>query len=271
MAPATNVLDHIVHLSPPGKLAEAVTYWESLGFKVIPGGQHADGLTSNALVPLADGVYIELITFTHPASSYPPDHARSTHWWAHKQPGWIDWACLSLEDHVDQTIARREEDVKSGVEYQPGRVGGRTRAGDGVELKWRVTFPARKHGRGNVPFFCQDLTPRELRVPSADINTHPNAALGIAHIVLSIPEDKLSQVRAQLSVVLGSEPDGSSNEWDLGLPHSAHARTKTKLRVLASGPGVKEPSVEEVGFFVRKSHEKVDPPEGFGKVVFVEI
>ncbi|KAG9125551.1 hypothetical protein FRC07_007161 [Ceratobasidium sp. 392] len=213
MAPATNVLDHIVHLSPPGKLSEAVAHWESLGFKqvftphfspstVIPGGQHADGYTSNALVPLSDGVYIELIAFNQP----PLEGPAPKHWWATKQPGWIDWACLGLEDHV----------------------------------------------------------------PSADAETHPNAALGIAHIVLSIPEDKVSEVRAQLSVVLGSKPAGSSNEWDLALPQSIEARGP-KLRLLAAGAGVTEPSIEEVGFFVSKAHDKVDTPEGFGKVIFVEV
>jgi hypothetical protein len=65
---------------------------------------------------------------------------------------------------VDQTIAKREKEAESGVGYLPGQVGGRKRAGDGKELKWRVTFPELKHGRGTVPFFCQDLTPRNLRV-----------------------------------------------------------------------------------------------------------
>ncbi|KAF8602759.1 hypothetical protein BDV93DRAFT_415493, partial [Ceratobasidium sp. AG-I] len=217
--PATNVLDHIIHLSPPGKLAQAVAYWGHLGFEVIPGGQHADGLTSNALVALSDGVYIELIAFDKPASEYPPDSPRSKHWWANKEPGWIDWACLGLEDHVDQTIAEREKQAGSGVEYQEGKLGGRKRASDGQELKWRVTFPGLKHGRGMVPFFCQDITPRELRVPSADVNTHTNTAVGISHIHLSIPEENISQVRAQLSVVLDRKPS-ESDEWELSVPHS---------------------------------------------------
>ncbi|KAG8737293.1 hypothetical protein FRC10_008368 [Ceratobasidium sp. 414] len=269
MAPATNVLDHIVHLSPPGQLSDGVAHWESLGFKVIPGGQHVGGLSSNALVPLADGVYIELIAFEKPASAYPPDSLRSKHWWATKEPGWIDWACLGVEDNVDETIAQREKQAGSGVVYQKGQVGGRTRAGDGVELKWRVTFPAAKHGRGSVPFFCQDLTPRELRVPSADAKTHPNFALGISHIHLSVPEDKLSQVRAQLSVVLGGEPNGLG-EWELGLPGSTEARTP-RLRLSTAEPGVTVSSIGEVGFFVGRPKDEVNAPKGFGKVVFVEV
>ncbi|QRV86849.1 hypothetical protein RhiJN_14867 [Ceratobasidium sp. AG-Ba] len=272
MAPATNVLDHIIHLSPPGKLDEAVAHWESLGFKVIPGGQHADGLTSNALVSLADGVYIELIAFIHPPSSYPPDHPRHTHWWAPKQPGWIDWACLGLEDAVDETIHEREKQAESGVGYQPGQVGGRVRAGDGKELKWRVTFPERKHGRGSVPFFCQDLTPRELRVPSADTETHTNTALGISHIHLSVPADTFSKVKAQLSVVLDSRFDEASTEWELALPQSVQAATRTpRLRLSTARAGATTSSIDEVGFFVSRSKDQVDTPKGFGKVVFVDI
>ena len=34
---------------------------------------------------------------------------------------------------------------------------------DDVQLKWTVTLPANLHQRGKIPFFCQDLTPRQLR------------------------------------------------------------------------------------------------------------
>ncbi|KAG9090498.1 hypothetical protein FRC06_001029 [Ceratobasidium sp. 370] len=131
------------------------------------------------------------------------------------------------------------------------------------------TFLAVKHGRESVPFFCQDLTPRELRVPSADAETHPNSALGISHIHLSVPEDKLSQVKAQLSVVLGGEPD-ESTEWELALPRPIKARAP-RLRLSAAGSGLTVLSIEEVGFFVGRAKDEVDAPEGFGTVVFVEV
>jgi hypothetical protein len=107
-------------------------------------------------------------------------------------------------------------------------------------------------------------------VPSADANTHPNTALGISHIHISVPEDTLSQVRAQLSVVLDSKSN-ESNEWELALPQSI-AAPAPRLKLSAAGPGITASSIKEVGFFVSKSeHEHVDIPEGFGKVVFVEV
>ncbi|CUA72123.1 hypothetical protein RSOLAG22IIIB_00783 [Rhizoctonia solani] len=281
MAPPTNVLDHIIHLSPPGKLSEAVAHWEHLGFKVIPGGTHADGLTSNALVTLADGVYIELIAFEKPPTELPA----SDHWWAKKHPGWIDWACLGLEDHVDKTIAARDKGVGSDVEYQEGQEGGRKRASDGKELKWRVTFPQLRHGRGTVPFYCQDLTPRELRVhlflscllvldalpffvqvPAADVGTHPNTAFGIAHLHLAVPPAQLEQVKAQLSVVLGTQPN-DSNEWELAVPHGQY-NPAPRLKLVESDNETS--SIARVGFYAKKTRED-DATEGFGKVEFVEL
>src|SRR5207249_370550 len=36
----------------------------ALGFTVVPGGVHAGGLTHNALIPFADGRYLELLALT---------------------------------------------------------------------------------------------------------------------------------------------------------------------------------------------------------------
>jgi hypothetical protein len=141
------VLDHIIHLSPTGKLPEAIAHFTSLGFTVLPGGTHADGLTANALVVLGSGVYFELIHFVKtPEETGPPDSperkAREEHWWAGKEPGWIDWALLGLPAETAKEV------------YNEPRHGGRTRE-DGERLEWNVTFPKSKYPRGTVPFYCQ--------------------------------------------------------------------------------------------------------------------
>ena len=45
-------LDHLVILVRD--LGRAVRGYEELGFTVTPGGEHADGLTRNALIPFGD-------------------------------------------------------------------------------------------------------------------------------------------------------------------------------------------------------------------------
>lgn len=57
-------LDHLVVLTLD--LEQATREYELLGFTVTPGGEHADGLTRNALVAFADGSYLELISFIDP-------------------------------------------------------------------------------------------------------------------------------------------------------------------------------------------------------------
>ena len=57
-------MDHLVILV--GELEDAIASYEELGFRVTPGGEHADGLTRNALVPFADGTYLELVAFIDP-------------------------------------------------------------------------------------------------------------------------------------------------------------------------------------------------------------
>ncbi|MDQ2809182.1 MAG: VOC family protein [Chloroflexota bacterium] len=54
-------IDHIVILVPD--LTQAEQDYTALGFTVTPGGEHAGGLTHNALIALADGSYLELIAF----------------------------------------------------------------------------------------------------------------------------------------------------------------------------------------------------------------
>jgi hypothetical protein len=134
---------------------------------VTLGGEHADGVTQNALVPFADGSYLELVAFR--------DLSRAlTHrWWniAADGGGLADFALLS--DDLSADSAAFGDLVKN----QPQQ-GGRIRP-DGVELKWRTTVL-----KPPLPFVIEDLTARELRVPGGAAAEHANGATGIASVVL---------------------------------------------------------------------------------------
>ena len=56
-----SAIDHIVILVHD--LEAAVRDYTALGFTVVPGGEHADGRSRNALIAFADGSYLELIAF----------------------------------------------------------------------------------------------------------------------------------------------------------------------------------------------------------------
>ncbi|KAF4578410.1 hypothetical protein EYR36_000217 [Pleurotus pulmonarius] len=274
---STNTIDHIVHLSHPGALDETISRFRELGFNVIPGGTHADGLTSNALVVIClpivstpqlftekvqifeDGTYLELLNFVKPAASYPPGsperEKRDSHPWAPKNPGWIDFAFLGTgkDKHsggsgvISETINARSNDVRYLDEVAVGR---ETPAGK--ILKWLITSPAKQHGRGVLPFFCGDVTPREWRasdsasmnlqladpsyhhqVPVTQENTaHPNTAKGVAYIVLLVSNDDLTLLSRQVTTIIGAPANHVDDElsWSLETIRSAGPGGQLRLR-----------------------------------------
>jgi hypothetical protein len=118
-------IDHVVLVVPD--LDRAVAEHRARGFTVTPGGEHAGGLTHNALVGFADGSYLELIAFHDVAA------ARGKHSWqpvAERGGGWADFALAS--DDLAADAAALADLLKRAVES-----GGRTRP-DGVAVAWQV-------------------------------------------------------------------------------------------------------------------------------------
>ncbi len=172
-------LDHVVFVA--ADLAATAEEYRGRGFTVTPGGEHADGITHNALVAFADGAYLELVGFRRPA----PQHR----WWRYAGAGgYADFAVLS--DDLDADVA-----AFGALVTRPGVKGGRTRP-DGVTLRWRTALLAPP-----LPFLIEDLTPRDRRVPSGDAARHANGTTGIASVVvgcrdLAAAERAYAQLRA---------------------------------------------------------------------------
>ncbi|KAL1728044.1 glyoxalase-like domain-containing protein [Schizophyllum commune] len=212
MAPPTNILDHIVHLAPNVK--DATENLTKLGFIVLAGGTHADGLTENALISFPDGTYIELISFTHDPSYYPPNSpertARESHRWANKSPGWIDYAFLGNgqldpPNRISDLVNARAKARGGEPIYKAEVPGGRLRP-DGVRLDWVITAGEEEGVLGLIPFFCGDVTERGLRVPgSANETTHPVGAQGVTAVRILVSEEDLAKRKQQLADIIGAE------------------------------------------------------------------
>jgi len=182
-----NAIDHVVILVKD--LDAAIADYSDLGFTVVPGGEHADGLSHNALVALADGSYLELIAFKRP----PPDeHLFSTGYKTGE--GLVTFALLPTE------IAKDVEEVrKRGLEMDGPFPGGRVRT-DGQRVEWQIARPPTR----DLPFLCGDVTPRDLRVPGGEARQHSNGATGVSSIDLAVTDLAASMQRYR--ALLGSEP-----------------------------------------------------------------
>ena len=168
-------LDHLVILVRDLEIASAD--YQRLGFAVTPGGEHADGLTRNALVPFEDGTYLELVSFLDPED--PTDNVWG---WRrfHPREGLIDYCAAS--DDLDADV-KRLASLGFGVE---GPEDGGRRLPDGENIRWRS---ARIRQEGRIfPFLIEDLTPRELRVPGGPETRHPNGAIGVSGLEISAPD-----------------------------------------------------------------------------------
>ncbi|KAF8191555.1 glyoxalase-like domain-containing protein [Mycena galopus ATCC 62051] len=285
---STNTLDHIVHLTPPGTVQQTAEQFRQLGFNVLDGGVHADGLTENSLVILGDHVYLELISFTKPPEAYPPSspsrRKRESHKWASRAPGWIDYAflgngSLTPPGRISDIInGRASKSGSHGPLYLDEVPGGRTRP-DGEVLEWVISAPAKSDSI--LPFFCGDVTDRRRRVPThPDSNFHHACgALGVAHIFLLASDSSFAATSEQLSVVIGERPVSQGHrevKWRLSTLNGAHPST-----LILSTPSDREqehfvlensnPAIYEVAFWVREHGREGSVTTPFGRIVWVAL
>lgn len=197
-------LDHIVLLLPYTQLLDLPKHITTL-FTITPGGRHADNKTENKLILFPDGSYIELIAFINDDPSN-----RAGHGWGKAKPGIIDYAlttALDADAHwqgIQSRLADLEPALVDKYDYAPPVAGGRRRP-DGVEVEWRVTFPTGVE-RGELPFFCHDVTPRERRVPfSEKACTHPCGAYGLKELTVTVSARKAAELSEVYSALLGQE------------------------------------------------------------------
>ena len=162
-------LDHVV--IAVADLDRAFADYTALGFTAIRGGEHANGITANVLVVLADGAYLELIAWNRP----DPGN-RWSEVFHRAGEGFLDHALLPSDIEADVAAAQRR-----GLDIASPEAGGRNRP-DGARLEWKT---ARSLG-SDVPFLCGDVTPRALRVQEGDVRHHPNGVAGVSDLTVAV-------------------------------------------------------------------------------------
>jgi hypothetical protein len=206
---STLTLDHIIVIVSDLKVA--TNQFSQLGFSVIPGGVHTGGLTHNALVPFADGTYLELLATTRTSTLRSIGFLKRIRLlgaYTMKQTaigrrliediaggvGMNDFALLSLD--LEHEIASSHD---HGITITDPIPGGRIRP-DGEEVVWRTAVPQTL----DLPFLIDDLTPRNLRVPAASENMHSNGILGISGLTILV--SNLVESIARYRALICEEP-----------------------------------------------------------------
>ncbi|MGB3305325.1 MAG: VOC family protein [Thermomicrobiales bacterium] len=190
-------IDHIV--IAVRDLEQTSTDCRRAGFTVVPGGEHKDGTTHNALVSFADGAYFELIAFKE------PDREQEHKWWHRlaKGEGLVDYA-LRTDD-----LQREVADLRRrGLQPSDPIDGGRFRP-DGQRLDWQTI---RFEGASSpaLPFYCFDLTDRALRVPGGDATAHANGVTGVSGVTVVVGD--IDAAAAQFAALSGVEGTDITSE-----------------------------------------------------------
>ena len=248
-------LDHLVILVE--ELEYAVAGYEELGFRVTPGGEHADGLTRNALVPFADGTYLELVAFVDPSDER--DNVWGWRPFLGTGGGLVDY-CLSSGDLAAD--ARRLVEV--GFELDGPNEGGRSLP-DGAEIRWK-SARVRQEGRV-LPFLIEDETPRRLRVPGGPQTDHPNGATGISRLLISTRS--VAESRRALAALAGS-PETTGDASHLGdheltivAPDGAEDPVERHLELSGPGPFAVEIATDAV------RRGELDPKLTYGASIYL--
>ena len=195
-------------------LAHAVHGYSQLGFHVLSGGRHANQATHNALIVFADGSYLELIALTGEA---PVVGLADYSAYVHTGPGLVGCAFSAwvLAQHVSHL---REYGLMSQTMQDGGRV-----LPSGEALQWRIA----SLDQPLAPFFIEDVTPRENRVPfNTSAAVHPNGVQGISDVVF-LTTDRHTSVD-YFGQLLGQEADADGG-FRLG-------ETRVLLQIPADDP-----------------------------------
>lgn len=125
-----------------------------------------------------------------------------------------------LTERLNILNARDAEEVR----YAEPVAGGRKRP-DGEDVKWKVTFPVlSERQRGELPFFCHDVTPRSVRVPLAERNvSHPSGAYGIKELSIFLEDSKFPGIVTAYSSILGVENTSKASKVGMFSLHRLHA------------------------------------------------
>jgi hypothetical protein len=151
-------LDHVSYAVSPGELADTIQrLGASLGAGFVDGGKHPSFGTRNFILPLAGGMYLEVVSaLDHPAADRAP-FGQAVRKRAESGGGWLGWV-VAVND-LSPIEKRLGREAVSGHRTRP----------DGFELQWKQLGVIGTLEDAQLPFFVQWISSKEEH-PSANAN-----------------------------------------------------------------------------------------------------
>lgn len=186
---------------------------------------------------------------------------------------------------AEDTFNRISEGLKSsnlGVTYEAPKNGGRIRK-DGQRVAWQTTraisveteSSSPPKYRTDLPFWCHDITPHEVRIPfdKDEITTHPSGAIGSAAVEVLVPPEQYDDYIKSYSIVLGAEPQNRASatstvdgvDFLVGSPVNVGVQ-RPRVWVHTPGTEVDERWLREHGAGIRSFTVAVKERDGHGSV-----
>ena len=192
-------LDHAV--IAVADLDTAIQDYRGLGFTVVPGGVHANRATHNALIPFANGTYLELLAAT---GERPVPGRLDFSRLLDRGEGLVGFALRT--EHIEAETARLRTAGFAVGEIIPGE----RRRQDGTLVQWKLALL----DDGFVPFLIQDVTPQDRRIPTDPaLTTHANNATGLIGVEIAardLPQAQARYVRLWgVSALIGEVGDAT--------------------------------------------------------------
>ncbi len=144
-------LDHLSYAAgPDGLAATALRLADLLGEKFVDGGIHPRFGTTNMILPLAGGHYLEVVeVLDHPASD-KAHFGRAARALSQAGGGWLGW--VVRVDDISTEEARLGRTAGDGNRHRP----------DGIELRWKQFGTSNLHADPQLPVFIQWQTPEHM-------------------------------------------------------------------------------------------------------------
>ena len=191
------MIDHIVY-GVPRRLAQAVAWFAGLtGAQPARGGSHEGMGTTNFLIGLGAGAYLEII-------GPDPDQPQPVggRWFGIDRltaPRIVTWAIRTAD--IDGSVA-----AARALGYDPGKPTTMTRRSDaGDVLQWRLTPPQIELNDGLVPFLIDwGSTPHPT---SRDLPRTRLTSWTAIHPTPGILQRPLAALGCQLDIAAGDRPE----------------------------------------------------------------